>query len=105
MRPKVIAVIPARGGSKTIPKKNIKLFNGHPLIAYSIAAGLRVREVERVIVSTDDPKIAEIARYYKAEVPFLRPDKLAQDNTADFPVFEHVLDWLKKNGSAANRNV
>lgn len=94
--PKVVAVIPARGGSKTIPGKNIKLFHGHPLIAYSIAAGLKAKTVSRTIVSTDDAKIAYIARRYGAEVPFLRPARLAGDNTADFPVFEHILKWLEK---------
>ncbi len=92
--PRVIAVIPARGGSKSIPGKNIKLFNGHPLIAYSIAAGLKAKMVERVIVSTDDPRIAAVARYYGAEIPFLRPHELAMDGTPDFPVYAHVLEWL-----------
>jgi YrbI family 3-deoxy-D-manno-octulosonate 8-phosphate phosphatase len=90
----VLAIIPARGGSKSIPRKNIRLFAGHPLIAYSIAAGLKAETVTRVIVSTDDEEIAQIARVYGAEVPFLRPEELAQDSTTDFPVFEHALNWL-----------
>jgi len=90
----VLAIIPARGGSKSIPRKNIRPFAGHPLIAYSIAAGLKAETVTRVIVSTDDEEIAQVAREYGAEVPFLRPDELAQDNTTDFPVFEHALTWL-----------
>ena len=91
----VLAIIPARGGSKSIPKKNVKLFNGHPLIAYSIAAGLKAREVSRVLVSTDDAKIAEVSSYYTAEGPFLRPAQLARDDTPDLPVFLHALRWLK----------
>lgn len=95
-KPRIIVVIPARGGSKSIPGKNIKLFNGHPLIAYSIAAGLKAKMVGRVIVSTDDPRIAAVARYYGAEIPFLRPPELARDETPDFPVYAHVLKWLDK---------
>jgi YrbI family 3-deoxy-D-manno-octulosonate 8-phosphate phosphatase len=90
----VLAIIPARGGSKSIPRKNIRPFAGHPLIAYSIAAGLKAELVTRVIVSTDDKEIAQVAREYGAEVPFLRPEELAQDSTTDFPVFEHALSWL-----------
>jgi YrbI family 3-deoxy-D-manno-octulosonate 8-phosphate phosphatase len=90
----VLAIVPARGGSKSIPRKNIRPFAGHPLIAYSIAAGLKAETVTRVIVSTDDEEIAQVAREYGAEVPFLRPDDLAQDSTTDFPVFEHALTWL-----------
>jgi YrbI family 3-deoxy-D-manno-octulosonate 8-phosphate phosphatase len=90
----VLAIIPARGGSKSIPRKNIRPFADHPLIAYSIAAGLQAESVTRVIVSTDDGEIARVALDYGAEVPFLRPDQLAQDSTTDFPVFEHALAWL-----------
>ena len=90
----VLALIPARGGSKSIPKKNLVTLDGYPLIAYSIASGLAAASVERVIVSTDCPEIAEIASDFGAEVPFRRPDELARDETPDLPVFEHVLDWL-----------
>lgn len=90
----VLAVIPARGGSKGIPRKNIRNFAGHPLIAYSIEAGLRSSLVNRVIVSTDDEEIAAVARQYGAEVPFLRPAEFAQDQTLDLPVFQHALAWL-----------
>ena len=90
----VLAIIPARGGSKSIPRKNILPFAGHPLIAYSIAAGLTAETVNRVVVSTDDEEIAAIARQYGAETPFLRPAKFAQDSTPDLPVFQHALDWL-----------
>ncbi|GIV64229.1 MAG: transferase [Bellilinea sp.] len=97
----VLAIIPARGGSKGIPRKNIRNFAGHPLIAYSIAAALQARRVTRVIVSTDDPEIAEVARSYGAEVPFLRPAELAQDSTLDLPVFQHALAWLTANEAYA----
>jgi CMP-N-acetylneuraminic acid synthetase len=93
-RPQVLAVVPARGGSKSIPRKNLLGLAGHPLIAYSIAAGLAARTVTRLLVSTDDEEIAEAARRYGAEVPFLRPDELAQDDTPDLPVFQHTLTWL-----------
>jgi len=93
----VLVVVPARGGSKSIPRKNIRAFAGHPLIAYSIAAGLQARSVTRVIASTDDEEIAAVARDYGAEVPFLRPAALAQDTTTDFPVFEHALQWLAEH--------
>jgi CMP-N-acetylneuraminic acid synthetase len=92
--PKVLALIPARGGSKGIPRKNIRPFAGHPLIAYSIAAALQAQTVTRVILSTDDPEIADVACSYGAEIPFLRPAELAADRTPDLPVFQHVLNWL-----------
>lgn len=95
--PEVLAIIPARGGSKGIPRKNIKSFAGHPLIAYSIAAGVQAESVTRVIVSTDDEEIAAVAREYGAEVPFLRPAELAQDQTLDLPVFQHALRWLEEH--------
>lgn len=95
--PKILAVIPARGGSKSIPRKNIKLFGGYPLIAYSIAAGLKAKAVNRVILSTDDEEIAGVARGYGAEVPFLRPAELAQEQTQDLAVFEDLLTRLKKH--------
>lgn len=90
----VLALIPARGGSKSIPHKNILPFAGHPLIAHSIAAARAAETVSRVIVSTDDPEIAAVARRYGAETPFLRPEEHAQDNTPDLPVFIHTLEWL-----------
>jgi N-acylneuraminate cytidylyltransferase len=93
----VIAIIPARGGSKSIPRKNIRPLAGHPLIAYSIAAGLAAEMVDRVIVSTDDEEIAAVARRYGAETPFLRPAEHSQDATPDLPVFVHALKWLAEN--------
>jgi YrbI family 3-deoxy-D-manno-octulosonate 8-phosphate phosphatase len=93
----ILALIPARGGSKSIPHKNIRPFAGHPLIAYSIAAGLQARLVTRVIVSTDDDEIAAVACQYGAETPFLRPAEFAKDTTTDFPVFTHALGWLAEH--------
>ncbi|MBT3316168.1 MAG: acylneuraminate cytidylyltransferase [Anaerolineae bacterium] len=93
----ILAIIPARGGSKGIPRKNIRNFAGYPLIAYSIAAGLKSELVTRVIVSTDDDEIAEVAREYGAETPFMRPSVFAEDNTTDLPVYVHALEWLAEN--------
>ena len=93
----ILALIPARSNSKSIHRKNIREFAGYPLIAYSITAALRSKHVSRVIVSTDDEKIAAISREFGAEIPFLRPEELARDDTMDFPVFEHALLWLEKN--------
>lgn len=96
-RPEVLAIIPARGGSKGIPHKNIRKFAGYPLIAYSIAAGLQAQTVTRVILSTDDPEIAAVGRKWGADVPFMRPAEFAQDTTTDLPVFEHALKWLAEH--------
>lgn len=93
----VLALIPARGGSKGIPRKNIRLFSGSPLIAWSIAAARQSKTVTRVIVSTDDAEIAAVARACGAETPFLRPVEFAEDKTTDLPVFEHALKWLAEN--------
>lgn len=93
----VLALIPARGGSKGIPRKNLRDFAGAPLIAYSIAAAKQAERVTRVIVSTDDPEIADVARAWGAEVPFMRPAQFAQDDSTDLPVFEHALEWLEQN--------
>lgn len=96
-RPAVLAIIPARGGSKGIPRKNIKCFAGHPLVAWSIAAARQADLVTRVIVSTDDEEIASISRQHGAETPFLRPSEFAEDLSVDYPLFEHALSWLKEN--------
>lgn len=93
----ILAVIPARGGSKSIPRKNIKPLGGMPLLAYSVAVGLETEAIDRVIVSTDDEEIAAIARQWGAEVPFIRPRELAEDDTPDWPVFYHALQWLEEN--------
>src|SRR5689334_22636780 len=97
MNPEILALIPARGGSKGIPRKNIRLFSGSPLIAWSIAAARQSESVTRVIVSTDDEEIAAVARAWGAETPFLRPAEFSQDKTTDLPVFEHALKWLAEN--------
>ena len=96
IKPEILGIIPARGGSKGIPRKNIREFAGYPLIAYSIAAGLQSEHITRLIVTTDDAEIAAVASSYGAEVPFMRPNALAQDDTMDLPVFQHALNWLKE---------
>ena len=96
---KFLALIPARGGYKGIPGKNIKKLAGKPLIAYTIEAALKAKGVDRVIVSTDDPKIARVARKYGAEVPFMRPKSAARDSSGALAVLEHALGWLEKNES------
>jgi CMP-N-acetylneuraminic acid synthetase len=92
-----LGIIPARGGSKTVPRKNLKLLGGKPLIAWSIEAARASRELDRWIVSTDDQEIAAVARDLGAEVPFLRPAELARDDTPDLPVFQHALAWLAEH--------
>lgn len=94
---KVLAIIPARKGSKGIKNKNIQLLNGHPLIAYSISAAIKSKTINKIICSTDSKKIAKIARKYGAETPFIRPNKYAKDFSSDLQVFTHCLNWLKKN--------
>ena len=91
----ILAIVPARGGSKGLPGKNIVPFLGRPLIAWSVEAGLRSRLVDRVIVTTDSEEIAAAARAAGAEVPFMRPAELAEDHVRDLPVFEHALAWLR----------
>jgi N-acylneuraminate cytidylyltransferase len=93
----ILALIPARGGSKGIPRKNIRSFAGWPLIAWSIAAAQQSKYVTRIIVSTDDEEIAAVAREYGAETPFLRPAEFAQDKSTDLPLFEHALGWLAEH--------
>ena len=92
----ILALIPARGGSKSIPRKNIKPLGGYPLLAYSITAALQSRLVRRTVVSTDDDEIACTAQSYGAEAPFLRPAEIAGDDTTDLPVFIHALHWLRE---------
>jgi len=93
----VLAIIPARGGSKSIPKKNIQLLGGIPLLVYSIRDALASRHITRVIVSTDDPEIAAIALAHGAETPFLRPAEFAQDFSVDYEFLRHAVEWLKEN--------
>jgi YrbI family 3-deoxy-D-manno-octulosonate 8-phosphate phosphatase len=94
-RPEVLGIVQARGGSKGLPRKNVRPLRGHPLVSYSIASGLAAQSITRLIVSTDDDEIAEIGRRYGAEVPFRRPTELAADDTPDFPLFVHALDWFE----------
>lgn len=93
---KILSIIPARGGSKSIPRKNIKLFAGKPLIAWSIETAIKSEVIDRIIVSTDDEEIAFVAREYGAEVPFMRPAELAQDTTPSLPVIQHAVSLLKE---------
>jgi len=92
----VLAIIPARGGSRSIPHKNIYPVAGKPLIVWTIEAALASTGIQRVIVSTDDEEIASVARAAGAETPFMRPKELAEDKTVDLPVFQHALAWLKE---------
>ena len=95
-----ICVIPARGGSKRIPRKNIKEFNGKPIIAYSIEAALKSNCFDQVIVSTDDDEISEVARKYGAKVPFIRPDELSTDYAGTIPVIKHAIEWVEDNNNS-----
>jgi len=92
--PNVLAIVQARGGSKAIPRKNLSLLGGVPLIAYSLASAQAATTITRVIVSTDDEEIADVARSFGAEVPFMRPASLATDDATDFPLFDHAVAWL-----------
>ena len=96
MNKEVLAVIPARAGSKSVPHKNIRKIGGKPMIAYSIEHALQSDWITRVIVSTDSEEYACIAREYGAEVPFLRPAEYATDTALDYDVFYHALTWLKE---------
>lgn len=93
-----LCVIPARGGSKRIPRKNIKIFNGKPMIAYSIEAAIQSECFDKVIVSTDDKEIALVAQFYGAEIPFFRPEELSNDHAGTLPVIKHAIDWFDQNG-------
>ena len=92
----IVAIIPARGGSKGIPRKNIKELCEKPLITYIIETALRVEELDRVIVSTEDKEIAEVAKKCGAEVPFMRPEELARDETPTLPVLQHAVKYLEE---------
>ncbi|WHS61995.1 pseudaminic acid cytidylyltransferase [Pseudomonas sp. G2-4] len=95
-----LAVIPARGGSKRIPRKNIKPFCGKPMIVWSIETALRSGCFDQVIVSTDDAEIADVARQYGASVPFMRPAELSDDYTGTLPVIRHVIEWFNAQEQA-----
>ena len=95
---KYIALVCARGGSKGVPKKNIRLLGGRPLIGWSIQAAKSVERISKLIISTDSEEIALVAREEGALVPFMRPDELAQDNSSEWLVWRHALEYLKENG-------
>jgi CMP-N,N'-diacetyllegionaminic acid synthase len=95
---KVLGIIPARGGSKGVPRKNIRLLCGKPLIQYTAEAALASRRLSRVILSTEDEEIAEVGRGCGLEVPFLRPTELARDETPSLPVVQHAVRWIEGNG-------
>src|SRR6516164_8690846 len=92
---KVLALIPARRGSNSLPHKNIRAVGGKPLLAWSVDHALAAKKVTRTIVSTDSPDYAAIARQFGAEAPFLRPEEIAGDLSTDLEVFEHALKWLE----------
>lgn len=94
----ILAVIPARGGSKGVPRKNKKLLNGKPLIQYSIDAALQSNYITEVVVTTDDEEIMAIAKSLGANVPFLRPKHLAEDTTPTLPVIQHVISYFEAEG-------
>jgi CMP-N-acetylneuraminic acid synthetase len=93
----VLALIPARGGSKGIPRKNVMTLAGKPVIAYSILQAQASRRISRIVVSTDDEETGRVARQWGAEAPFARPAEYAQDSSPDIDVFRHALSWLKEN--------
>lgn len=96
--PSTVALIPARAGSKGVPNKNIRELGGYPLIAWSIAACKLAASINRIIVSTDSEKYAQISRGFGAEVPFLRPVEISGDGSTDYQFIKHALDWLAING-------
>lgn len=97
-----LAIIPARGGSKRIPRKNIKLFCGKPIISYSIDCLKKTNLFDRIIVSTDDKKIADISIEFGAEIPFMRPRKLADDYTTTIDVIKHAIQWFNEKDKIFN---
>jgi len=96
-----IAIIPARGNSRRIPNKNIKKFNGKPIIFWSIKCALKTKLFDKIIVSTDDKKIAKLSKKYGAEVPFMRPESLAKDTVGVIDVVSHATSWILKKGIEA----
>jgi len=98
-----IAIIPARGGSKRIPRKNIKLFHGKPMLAWSIIAAKNAACFDRIIVSTEDAEIAVVAQEYGAEVPFMRPVEIANDYATTTEVISHAITWLNQHGQMPER--
>lgn len=96
----IVAIIPARGGSKRIPRKNIRMFSGKPIIGWAIETALKSSIFDQIIVSTDDPEIAQIATSYGACVPFMRPSELADDFSSTGEVVKHAINWLESHGYA-----
>ena len=99
----MIALIPARGGSQRIPHKNIRDFCGKPLISWTIEQAIQSNVFEEIYVSTDDEKIAGVAKQFGCEIPFMRPKELAADNTPHLPVIQHAVNWLKENEKYDNQ--
>jgi len=94
---KILGFIPARGGSKRVPNKNIKLLGGKPLIAYTSESAEKSKYINRIVASTDSEKIAEVAKEHGVEVPFMRPKNISQEDSTEMQFFEHALDWFEKN--------
>ena len=95
---RIVSIIPARGGSKSLPKKNILRLNGKPVLCHSVVYSLQCPSVEQTVVSTDSREIADIARHCGASVPYIRPAEYAQDDTPDYPVIRHALDYFESMG-------
>ena len=93
----VVGIVPARGGSKGVPKKNIKEIGGFPMIAYSIVAAQMVENMDRCIISTDSEEIADVAKQYGGDVPFMRPSKFSTDSSTDIEYIKHAIDWFDDN--------
>lgn len=91
----ILCIIPARGGSKRIPRKNLMILEGRPLIAYTIEAGLHSRHIDELLVSTDDLEIANVSRAYGLSVPFMRPSELSQDESSTFGVIQHAIEYYR----------
>lgn len=96
--PSIVALIPARSGSKGVPHKNIRKLGKYPLIEWSVAACKATQTIDRILVSTDSEQYAELARTMGAEVPFLRPADISADNSTDYDFIKHALDWFSRNG-------
>ncbi|MGB5811546.1 MAG: acylneuraminate cytidylyltransferase family protein [Polyangiales bacterium] len=99
---RILGLIPARGGSQGVPRKNVRLLGGKPLIGYTISAAHEASRVDRVVVSTEDQEIAKVAKSLGAEVPFMRPNALAQNDTPMLPVIVHALETLRVEGWEAD---
>ncbi|MHC4558353.1 MAG: acylneuraminate cytidylyltransferase family protein [Planctomycetota bacterium] len=101
-KPKVLAIIPARGGSRGLPRKNVRELCGKPLVAYSIEVALKSKSIDRVVVSTEDDEITEISKHYRAEVPFLRPKEMAEDRSSIDDAINFTINRLRDGGYDPN---